>query len=420
MAKELEGQKAGAVDYRKIFDELIELHAQAAGKSISSILKADIEIYNPEIKEMTVKEVEYSILEPAIFVRSCLTSNVAGNVVMILRQRDMQAFLNELMGIDDLPDPDFEFDEVAMSAAAELMNQMIQSATKAMAEYLGDTMEAADCQLSLSDGRQNLPPVIGEAPDSKTTVIHYHIRIKDMVESEFLECISATAADSIAQEIEAKIEADARAAEEAKRLEEDQLNASAAGPGAAFGIGAGAGGQPVQGYPGSGYGGPGYGNAGNGAAGYGAAGNGAAGYGAGGNGAAGYGAAGNGAAGYGAAGYGTPGYGTAGSAGAGPSSGRGIGGSGYGRPVVSENLGLIMDVPLNVSVEIGKTRRRLKDVLNFNNGTVVELDKQADAPVDIIVNGQLIARGEVVVIDDNFGVRISEIVNTKSIIGNGE
>ena len=51
---------------------------------------------------------------------------------------------------------------------------------------------------------------------------------------------------------------------------------------------------------------------------------------------------------------------------------------------------------------------------------VVELDKQADAPVDIIVNGQLIARGEVVVIDDNFGVRISEIINTRSIIGNGE
>ena len=87
---------------------------------------------------------------------------------------------------------------------------------------------------------------------------------------------------------------------------------------------------------------------------------------------------------------------------------------------INGNLGLIMDVPLNVSVEIGKTRRRLKDVLNFNNGTVVELDKQADAPVDIIVNGQLIARGEVVVIDDNFGVRISEIVNTRSIIGNGE
>ena len=64
--------------------------------------------------------------------------------------------------------------------------------------------------------------------------------------------------------------------------------------------------------------------------------------------------------------------------------------------------------------------KRVNDLLNFSNGTVVELDKQSDAPVDIIVNGQLIARGEVVVIDDNFGVRITEIVNTRSIIGNGE
>ena len=88
-------------------------------------------------------------------------------------------------------------------------------------------------------------------------------------------------------------------------------------------------------------------------------------------------------------------------------------------PAVKGNLGLIMNVPLNVCVEIGKTKRKLRDVLNFNNGTVIELDKAADAPVDIIVNGQLIARGEVVVIDDNFGVKVSEIINTRNIIRNG-
>lgn len=84
------------------------------------------------------------------------------------------------------------------------------------------------------------------------------------------------------------------------------------------------------------------------------------------------------------------------------------------------NIDLIMDVPLNVSVEIGKTRRKLKDILGFNNGTVIELEKQADAPADIIVNGQLIARGEVLVVDDNFGIRVTEIINTKNFIGNGD
>lgn len=80
------------------------------------------------------------------------------------------------------------------------------------------------------------------------------------------------------------------------------------------------------------------------------------------------------------------------------------------------NLELIMSVPLDISVEIGKTKRQIKDILEFSQGTIVELDKQAGALVDIIVNGQLIAKGEVVVVNDNFGVRISEIIKKDEII----
>lgn len=80
-------------------------------------------------------------------------------------------------------------------------------------------------------------------------------------------------------------------------------------------------------------------------------------------------------------------------------------------PLTNGNMDLLMDVPLNVSVEIGKTKRKMKEILSFTQGTVIPIDKQAGAPVDIIVNGQLIARGDVVVIDDNFGVRITELVN---------
>jgi flagellar motor switch protein FliN/FliY len=80
------------------------------------------------------------------------------------------------------------------------------------------------------------------------------------------------------------------------------------------------------------------------------------------------------------------------------------------------NLELIMSVPLEISVEIGKTKKKIKEILEFSQGTIVELDKQAGALVDIIVNGQMIARGEVVVVNDNFGVRISEIVRKDEII----
>ena len=108
MAKAEGGQDVTAMTDGQMFEELIKIHAQSAGEAISSILRADIEIGAPRLQEMTIKDVEYGILEPAIFVKSCLTSQVAGNIVLVLRQRDMQVFLNELMGVDDLPDPDFE------------------------------------------------------------------------------------------------------------------------------------------------------------------------------------------------------------------------------------------------------------------------------------------------------------------------
>ncbi len=91
---------------------------------------------------------------------------------------------------------------------------------------------------------------------------------------------------------------------------------------------------------------------------------------------------------------------------------------GVGAPLLNGNIDLLMDVPLNVTVEIGKTRRKMRDIMEFAQGTIIDLEKQAGAPVDVVVNGQLIARGDVVVIDDNFGVRITEIVGNANLFEN--
>jgi len=77
------------------------------------------------------------------------------------------------------------------------------------------------------------------------------------------------------------------------------------------------------------------------------------------------------------------------------------------------NIGMLYDVPLNVTVELGRTRRSVRDILELTQGSIIELDKLAGEPVDVFVNNTLIATGEVVVIEENFGVRITEIVNTK-------
>jgi len=73
------------------------------------------------------------------------------------------------------------------------------------------------------------------------------------------------------------------------------------------------------------------------------------------------------------------------------------------------DLEMLLDVPVEVSVELGRTRKLLREVMSLGPGSVVELDKTAGEPVEVFVNGYLVARGEVVVIDENFGIRICEI-----------
>ncbi|HHX29582.1 MAG: flagellar motor switch protein FliN [Bacillota bacterium] len=76
---------------------------------------------------------------------------------------------------------------------------------------------------------------------------------------------------------------------------------------------------------------------------------------------------------------------------------------------------VLLDVPLAVSVELGRARCRVKDLLNLSVGSVVELDKAAGETVDVLVNGKIFAHGEVVVVDENFGVRVTDIVSKSAI-----
>ena len=80
------------------------------------------------------------------------------------------------------------------------------------------------------------------------------------------------------------------------------------------------------------------------------------------------------------------------------------------------NLDLIMGVPLDISVEIGRTKKLVRDILELNKGSLVVLNKLAGEQVDIFVNGQCIAKGDVVVVEDNFGVRITEILQEEIIV----
>ena len=308
------------------FQKLTEVYQKAASKALSMIIKTPIEIYSPKESREKLQEIDYRLLEPAIFVKSCLTSHVAGMQLLIFRERDIQIFLNKLMGMDELATPDFVFDEASLHAVRELMNQIQQEATASMAEYLGNTMKSSECIITISEQNSGLVELMGTDGEEEVLVVSHKIKIGSIVESEFLQVISQEAEESLLQEIQAKEEQMKQDA-----LEEQRIRA--AGETQYFAT------SPT----------------------------------------------------------------------------------GVIEDVPSKNnLGLLMNVPLNVTVEIGRTKRKLKEVLGFESGTVLEFEKQANEPVDIIVNGQLIARGDVVVIDDNFGVRVTEIVNKTNLFGNGE
>ena len=103
---------------------------------------------------------------------------------------------------------------------------------------------------------------------------------------------------------------------------------------------------------------------------------------------------------------------SSGSSGASSGSGQSGGGSSpTGNPTKDRNLNLIMDIPLKVTVELGRTKMPVSDLLNLTQGSVIELMKLAGEPMEVLVNDKLIARGEAVVVNEKFGVRLTDIIS---------
>ena len=80
-------------------------------------------------------------------------------------------------------------------------------------------------------------------------------------------------------------------------------------------------------------------------------------------------------------------------------------------PATDVNLEVVLDIPVNISMEIGRTKISIRNLLQLNQGSVVELDRLAGEPMDVLVNGTLIARGEVVVVNEKFGIRLTDIIS---------
>ncbi len=370
--------------------EILNISMGAAATAVSELLNAKVWITTPQVNVVKAADLNYDRLEPAICVKIVYVSGISGQNMMVLKQDDVQLILNQLMGNPLVVSPDFEFDEMNISAVSEVMNQMMGASATALSDLLGISVDISTPTPYLIE-QTNFCQLAELDPEETIVAVTFNLSVDGVMNSEFMSVMSVELAKSLSGKMIEKFNGDAAETQEATQTAQPAPAPApapaAAAPAPAAPAPAPAAQQPApapvqsasgyqyppqgqpQAYPGYGYGGQ--------------------------------------YAAYGA--YPPP---------APPVNIQNaqlhqFDAMDFGLPTdQKDNLKLLMGVPLEISVEIGTAKRKVKDILEFQQGTIIELERQAGAPVDVVVNGNLIARGDVVVIDDNFAVRITEIVKS--------
>lgn len=354
--------------------EILNISMGSAATAVSELLNAKVWITTPQVSVVKAADLNYDRLEPAICVKIVYVSGISGQNMMVLKQDDVQLILNQLMGNPLVVSPDFEFDEMNISAVSEVMNQMMGASATALSDLLGISVDISTPTPYLIE-QTNFCQLAELDPDETIVAVTFNLSVDGVMNSEFMSVMSVDLAKSLSDKMIEKFHGDEAEAQPAKQ----PAPAPAAQPDPAQGMAQpqqpapGAYPYPPQGQPAY----PGYGYQ-------------------------------NQYAAYGAYPPPVP-----------PVNIQNaqlhqFDAMDFGLPTdQQDNLKLLMGVPLEISVEIGTAKRKVKDILEFTQGTIIELERQAGAPVDVVVNGNLIARGDVVVIDDNFAVRITEIVKSK-------
>ena len=376
--------------------EILNISMSSAATAVSELLNAKVWITTPQVSVVKAADLNYDRLEPAICVKIVYVSGISGQNMMVLKQDDVQLILNQLMGNPLVVSPDFEFDEMNISAVSEVMNQMMGASATALSDLLGISVDISTPTPYLIE-QTNFCQLAELDPDETIVAVTFNLSVDGVMNSEFMSVMSVDLAKSLSDKMIEKFHGDEAEAQPAKQpapapaaqpapaapqsapAPAPQPAAPAPQPDPAQGMAQpqqpapGAYPYPPQGQPAY----PGYGYQ-------------------------------NQYAAYGAYPPPVP-----------PVNIQNaqlhqFDAMDFGLPTdQQDNLKLLMGVPLEISVEIGTAKRKVKDILEFTQGTIIELERQAGAPVDVVVNGNLIARGDVVVIDDNFAVRITEIVKSK-------
>ncbi|MDR2932582.1 MAG: flagellar motor switch phosphatase FliY [Oscillospiraceae bacterium] len=389
--------------------EIMNISMGSAATAASTLLDNKVTITTPVVNLVETDKFEITQFEPAIAVDIRYVEGISGSNILILRKADVRTILSQMM-MTEIPE-NFDIDEMAESAICELMNQMMGSSATVLSCFLGRTINISTPQTVAIDRLDEFKQEHFGGSSSILT-IEFTITIKDIMESKFVSAMDVDLAKEI---IDVSLNFDAGGESEDQTETAPPQMSSPPPVAAAAPQPAPAAAQPQQpaqqaappqyqapvqqapppvypqpdpnmaaqqqqaypGYPPQGYYPP-------------------------------------------PQGYYPPPQGYY------PPQQSPIkvqdydyGDFGTGNGMSSEqttNMDLVMNVPVVVTVELGRTKRKIKEILEFGQGTIVELDKQAGSQVDVIVNGELIAHGDVVVVDDNFSIRITEILKNRDSI----
>ncbi|MDL2219598.1 chemotaxis protein CheC, partial [Ruminococcaceae bacterium OttesenSCG-928-O06] len=170
--------------------EVMNISMGSAATAVSQMLDRQVEITTPVVDIQQMGDVRYDHYEPALLVKIVYTNGLTGSNVMVFRQHDMQMILNTLMGIPDPPSDDFVFDELSISAACEVMNQMMGSSATALAEFLGKTVDISTPTATVMEDENTFKDAMDLPADATVATITFKLTIKDMLESEFISVMT--------------------------------------------------------------------------------------------------------------------------------------------------------------------------------------------------------------------------------------
>lgn len=362
--------------------EISNICMGTAATTLYTLVNQKVTITTPTVSVSTWDELVAGYENPCVFINISYKEGIEGNNVLILREDDVKVITDLMMGGDGT-NPADELTEIHMSAICEAMNQMMGSSATSLSSMLGTKVD-------ISPPSADLVKMINEVDQTKVSFLHnntfvkvfFRMEIGDLVDSSIMQLYPI----ELAKELYSKFESSQEppAPEPPKKAAPAPMPAPAPQPAPTapaqqpqqdMGYGQPVMGQPMMGQPMMGQ----------------------------------------------------------------PMMGQPMMGQpmmqgmpyGYAPPAQDvnvqpvsfqpfnmgvnpitqqENIDLIMDVPLEVTAELGRTSKSIKEILEFSPGTIIELDRIAGEPIDVLVNGKLVAKGEVVVIEESFGIRVTEII----------